>query len=83
MESLIKAANQIKIIIAESEKAGDRVPTVIDKRRAGKVHGVVFPRIMMCEEIGENDEIVNKEKDGPDMQSSFDNAERKWSDILN
>ena len=29
------------------------------------------------------DELANKEKDGPDMQSSFDNAERKWSDILN
>ena len=83
MESLIKAANQIKIIIAESAQAGDSVPTVLDKLSKVKVHGVVFPRIMMVELIGEYAELANKEKDGPDMQSSFDNAERKWSDILN
>ena len=79
MESLVKAAHQIKIILAESAQAGDSVPTVLDKLSEIKVHGVVFPRIMLVELIGEYAELVNKEEVGPDMQQSFDAAERKWS----
>ena len=82
MESLIKAAHKIKIIIAESAQAGDSVPTVLDKLSAVKVHGVVFPRIMLVEIISNYTDKIEKNKE-PDMQSSFDNAERKWSDILN
>ena len=81
MESLVKAAHQIKIILAESAQAGDSVPTVLDKLSEIKVHGVVFPRIMLVELIGEYAEEVAREiVDGdPDMQQSFDAAERKWS----
>ena len=81
MESLVKAAHQIKIILAESAQAGDSVPTVLDKLSEVKVHGVVFPRIMLVELIGEYAEEVAREivDGGPDMQQSFDEAERKWS----
>ena len=81
MESLVKAAHQIKIILAESAQAGDSVPTVLDKLSEIKVHGVVFPRIMLVELIGEYAEEVAREivDGGPDMQQSFDEAERKWS----
>ena len=83
MESLVKAAHQIKIILAESAQAGDSVPTVLDKLSEIKVHGVVFPRIMLVELIGEYAEEVAREiVDGdPDMQQSFDEAERKWSKL--
>ena len=79
MESLVKAAHQIKIILAESAQAGDSVPTVLDKLSEIKVHGVVFPRIMLVELIGEYADLIKQEAVGPDMQQSFDAAERKWS----
>ena len=73
-----KAVKKIKKILVESAKAGDSVPTVLDKLSEVKVHGVVFPRLMLVELIGEYAELVNKEEVGPDMQQSFDAAERKW-----
>ena len=83
MKEMMDAAKLINKILHECEENGDNVDTTLGKISAVKVHGVVFPRIMMVELIGEYAELANKEKDGPDMQSSFDNAERKWSDILN
>ena len=81
MESLVKAAKKMNNILMESAKAGDSVPTVLDKLSEIKVHGVVFPRIMLVELIGEYAEEVAREivDGGPDMQQSFDAAERKWS----
>ena len=81
MESLVKAAKKMNNILMKSAKAGDSVPTVLDKLSEVKVHGVVFPRIMLVELIGEYAEEVAREivDGGPDMQQSFDEAERKWS----
>ena len=66
-------------ILTESAKAGDSVPTVLDKLSEVKVHGVVFPRIMLVEIIGEYADTLAKRIVEPDMQQSFDEAERKWS----
>ena len=78
---LLKAAKEMNNILTESAKAGDSVPTVLDKLSEIKVHGVVFPRIMLVELIGEYAEEVAREvvNGDPDMQQSFDEAERKWS----
>ena len=81
MESLVKAAKKMNNILMESAKAGDSVPTVLDKLSEVKVHGVVFPRLMLVELIGEYADLIKQEAVGPDMQQSFDAAERKWSKI--
>jgi hypothetical protein len=75
---LLEAAKKINDILAESAKTGDSVPTVLDKLSEVKVHGVVFPRIMLVELIGEYADKIAKNVE-PDMQHSFDEAERKWS----
>ena len=79
MESLVKAAKKMNNILTASAKAGDSVPTVLDKLSEVKVHGVVFPRIMLVEIIGEYADTLAKRIVEPDMQQSFDEAERKWS----
>ena len=76
---LLKAAKKMNDILTESAKAGDSVPTVLDKLSEVKVHGVVFPRIMLVEIIGEYADTLAKRIVEPDMQQSFDEAERKWS----
>tara|TARA_R100000742_G_C4249120_1_gene67628 strand:- start:177 stop:425 length:249 start_codon:yes stop_codon:yes gene_type:complete len=82
MSALLDATEEINKILVNSAEVGDSMPTVLDKLSRVKVHGVVFPRIMLVELIGEFAEKVSKHSE-PDMQSSFDTAQRKWSDTLN
>ena len=79
---LLKAAEKINKTLYESIKNKDSMVTVLDKLSEIKCHGVVFPRIMLVEIISNYTDKIESNKE-PDMQSSFDNAERKWSDILN
>tara|TARA_R100001530_G_scaffold95411_3_gene66355 strand:+ start:287 stop:535 length:249 start_codon:yes stop_codon:yes gene_type:complete len=82
MSALLDATKEINEILANSAKANESMPAVLDKLSEVKVHGVVFPRIMLVELIGEFAEKISKHSE-PDMQSSFDAAQRKWSDTLN
>ena len=82
MKEMMDAAKQINKILHECEENGDNVDTTLGKISAVKVHGVVFPRLMLVELIGEFAEKLSA-KSEPDMQSSFDEAQRKWSDTLN
>jgi hypothetical protein len=82
MSALLEATKKINDILVKSAKSGDSMPNVLDKLSEVKVHGVVFPRIMLVELIGEFAEKLSANIE-PDMQSSFDEAQRKWSDTLN
>jgi hypothetical protein len=82
MSALLEATKKINDILVKSAKSGDSMPDVLDKLSEVKVHGVVFPRIMLVELIGEFAEKLSANIE-PDMQSSFDEAQRKWSDTLN
>ena len=82
MSALLKATKKINDILVKSAKSGDSMPDVLDKLSEVKVHGVVFPRIMLVELIGEFAEKLSANIE-PDMQSSFDEAQKKWSDTLN
>ena len=82
MSALLEATKKINDILVKSAKSGDSMPDVLDKLSKVKVHGVVFPRIMLVELIGEFAEKLSANIE-PDMQSSFDEAQRKWSDTLN
>ncbi len=82
MSALLEATKKINDILVESAKSGESMPDVLDKLSEVKVHGVVFPRLMLVELIGEFAEKLSA-KSEPDIQSSFDEAQRKWSDTLN
>ena len=87
MESLVKAAKKMNNILMESAKAGDSVPTVLDKLSEVKVHGVVFPTLMLMEII---DKFVDGYKDrqkkmadidlqADEIQNKYENYSRKWN----
>ena len=83
MKELVNAAKEINKILLECEEDNLGYDATLAKISSVKVHGVVFPRLMLVELIGEYAEEVAREiVDGdPDMQQSFDEAERKWSKL--
>ena len=51
MKELIKAIKKFKEILTEAEKDGDEFSLVMAKMSSVKVHGVVFPTMMLMEII--------------------------------
>ncbi len=51
MKEMMDAAKQINKILHECEENGDNVDTTLGKISADKVHGVVFPTLILSEII--------------------------------
>ena len=49
MKELLKAVKKFKEVLVQSEKDGDEFSLVMSKMSGVKVHGVVFPTMMLME----------------------------------
>jgi hypothetical protein len=81
MKELLKAVKKFKEILAQSEKDGDEFSLVMSKMSSVKVHGVVFPTMMLME-IVEDFTKSYAERRKAEKMSGFDEGELqdKWSE---
>ena len=85
MKELIDAARKINKILHESEDEGVGYDTTLNKLNSVKVHGVVFPTLMLMEIIEKFlDGYVERQKkiisdDGDEIQKKYENYSRKWN----
>jgi hypothetical protein len=87
MKEMIDAAKRINDILHECEDHGDNVDTTLNKISAIKVHGVVFPTLMLLEIIGkfaEGAEERNKSKFNTmdaerEVQNKYSDVAEKWN----
>ena len=85
MQELINAAKKINKILHESEDEGLGYDATLAKLNSVKVHGVVFPTLMLMEII---DKFVEGYKDrqkkityydSDEIQEKYENYSRKWN----
>tara|TARA_R110000765_G_scaffold115969_6_gene209090 strand:- start:3214 stop:3486 length:273 start_codon:yes stop_codon:yes gene_type:complete len=85
MKELIDAARKINKILHESEDEGVGYDTTLNKLNSVKVHGVVFPTLMLMEIIEKFlDGYVERQKkiisdDGDEIQKKYEDYSRKWN----
>tara|TARA_R110000751_G_scaffold85354_9_gene170428 strand:- start:3216 stop:3488 length:273 start_codon:yes stop_codon:yes gene_type:complete len=85
MKELIDAARKINKILYESEDEGVGYDTTLNKLNSVKVHGVVFPTLMLMEIIEKFlDGYVERQKkiisdDGDEIQKKYEDYSRKWN----
>ena len=81
MKELLKAVKKFKEILSQSEKDGDEFSLVMSKMSSVKVHGVVFPTMMLME-IVEDFTKSYAERRKAEKMSGFDEGELqdKWSE---
>ena len=81
MEELIKAIKKFKEILTEAEKDGDEFSLVMSKMSGVKVHGVIFPTMMLME-IVEDFTKSYAERRKAEKMSGFDEEklQDKWSE---
>ena len=81
MKELIKAIKKFKEILTEAEKNGDEFSLVMAKMSNVKVHGVVFPTMMLMEIIEDFTKNYAERRKAEKM-SGFDEKELqdKWSE---
>ena len=74
MKELIKAIKKFKEILTEAEKNGDEFSLVMAKMSNVKVHGVVFPTMMLMEIIEDFTKSYAERRKAEKM-SGFDEEE--------
>mgnify|MGYP003148800328 FL=1 len=79
MKELLKAVKKFKEVLVQSEKDGDEFSLVMSKMSGVKVHGVVFPTMMLME-IVEDFTKSYAERRKAEKMSGFDEGELqdKW-----
>jgi len=81
VKELIKAIKKFKEILTKAEKDGDEFSLVMAKMSNVKVHGVVFPTMMLMEIIEDFTKSYAERRKAEKM-SGFDEGELqdKWSE---
>tara|TARA_R110000824_G_scaffold372422_2_gene562579 strand:+ start:674 stop:946 length:273 start_codon:yes stop_codon:yes gene_type:complete len=85
MKELIDAGRKINKILHEAEDEGVGYDTTLNKLNSVKVHGVVFPTLMLMEIIEKFlDGYVERQKkiisdDGDEIQKKYEDYSRKWN----
>ena len=81
MKELLKAVKKFKEILVQSEKDGDEFSLVMSKMSGVKVHGVIFPTMMLME-IVEDFTKSYAERRKAEKMSGFDEEklQDKWSE---
>jgi hypothetical protein len=85
MKELTDAARKINKILHEAEDEGVGYDATLNKLNSVKVHGVVFPTLMLMEIIEKFlDGYVERQKkiisdDGDEIQKKYENYSRKWN----
>ena len=79
MKELLKAVKKFKEVLVQSEKDGDEFSLVMSKMSGVKVHGVVFPTMMLME-IVEDFTKSYADRRKAEKMSGFDEGELqdKW-----
>ena len=93
MKVLLKAVKKFKEILTQSEKDGDEFSLVMSKMSGVKVHGVVFPTMMLMEIIEDfSNDYAERRKaekmsgfDEKELQDKWREASMNWNnkDTLN
>ena len=63
MKELVEAANKMNKVLHECEDNGENVDTTLNELSKIKVHGVVFPTLMLLEIIGKFAEVATKRQE--------------------
>ena len=85
MKELADAARKINKILHEAENEGVGYDATLNKLNSVKVHGVVFPTLMLMEIIEKFLEgYVERQKkiiseDGDEIQKKYEDYSRKWN----
>ena len=81
MKELLKAVKKFREILVQSEKDGDEFSLVMSKMSGVKVHGVIFPTMMLME-IVEDFTKSYAERRKAEKMSGFDEEklQDKWSE---
>ena len=90
MKELIEAAKKMNQILHQCEEEGDNMDVVLNKLSGVKVHGVVFPTLMLLEIIdkfAEGYKERQKKIDIPatedDIRKMYEKASANWNSKLN
>ena len=89
MKEMMNAAGKMNKILQECEENGDNVDTTLNKLSAVKVHGVVFPTLMLLEIIGKFAEGAEERAKAKfstadaerEVQNKYSDVAEKWNKI--
>jgi len=84
MKELVDAAKKINKILHDSEDEGVGYDATLAKLNSVKVHGVVFPTLMLMEIIdkfveGYKDRQKTVVDDSDEIQNKYEDYSRKWN----
>lgn len=83
MNELIKASKKIQKILINAENRGESFDVTLGNLSEIKVHGVVFPRLMLIEIMDAfvDDRDNRTVKTDDDVQGAYDLAAMKWNNV--
>ena len=89
MKEMMNAAGKMNKILQECEENGDNVDTTLNKLSVIKVHGVVFPTLMLLEIIGKFAEGAEERAKAKfntadaerEVQNKYSDVSEKWNKI--
>jgi hypothetical protein len=90
MKELMEAAKKMNAILHQCEEEGDNMDVTLNKLNTVRVHGVVFPTLMLLEIIdkfAEGYKERQKKIDIPatedDIRKMYEKASANWNSKLN
>ena len=89
MKELTEAANKMNKVLHDCENNGENVDTTLNELSKIKVHGVVFPTLMLLEIIGKFAEGATKRHEAKfntgteerEVQNKYSDVSEKWNKI--
>ena len=83
MKELIKAAADMEKILINAESKGESFDVTLGKLSGTKVHGVVFPTLMLIEIMDDfaKDRDKRRVRTDDDVQEAYDNAAMRWNKV--
>ena len=83
MKELVNAATQMNKILHECEEDGDNVDTTLNKLSAIKVHGDLFPTLMLLEIMSKFAEgSIDRHKAKFSGNDQEEQLQKKYSDVV-
>ena len=90
MQELINAAKKMNQILHQCEEEGDNFDTTLNKLSRVKVHGVIFPTLMLMEIIDkfaegykERQKKIEIPANEEELQKKYAKASSNWNSKLN
>jgi len=90
MKELIEASKKMNKILHECEENGDNMDVTLNKLTSVKVHGVVFPTLMLLEIIdkfaegyNERQKKINIPATEDEIRKMYEKAASNWNSKVN